>query len=96
MNDMAMLMGAALGGVVLGALFFGGLWWTVRRSLAARAPALWLLASLLLRMAGALAGIYMIGAGDWRRLLVCLLGFVGARLLALRLCRAPVEAPDAA
>jgi len=37
-------------GLVLGAIFFGGLWWTVRRGLGAAQPALWFFGGLLLRM----------------------------------------------
>ncbi|HAT29532.1 MAG TPA: ATP synthase subunit I [Janthinobacterium sp.] len=87
---------AGLAGAALGALFFGGLWWTVRRGLASSQPALWLFGSLLLRMGATLAGFYAVGGGDWRRLLACLLGFVAARLLALRLGAPQREAVHAA
>lgn len=72
------LAGAA--GVLLGAFFFGGLWWTVPRIVASRQPALWLFGSLLLRTGVALAGFYFVSDGHWQRLLLCLLGFVTARL----------------
>lgn len=68
-------------GALLGAFFFGGLWWTVRKSLASPRPALWILGSLLLRMGITLAGFYWVGGGHWERLLLCLLGFLAARLL---------------
>ncbi len=54
---------AALAGVVLGAMFFGGLWWTVRHALHARHPALWFVGSALLRMGLALGGFYWVGVG---------------------------------
>ena len=79
---------ALLGGVLLGAMFFGGLWWTVRKGVSAKQPALLFLGSLLLRTGVALAGFYFIGRGHWERLLVCLLGFVMARLFATRFTRA--------
>jgi len=72
---------ALVTGVSLGALFFGGLWWTVRKGLVSPRPALWLSASLLLRMSIALAGFYFVGYGHWQRLVACLLGFVVARLV---------------
>ena len=50
---LALSMGA---GLVLGAIFFGGLWWTVIRGLSSRQPALWFLGSLLLRMSITLIG----------------------------------------
>ena len=44
--------------------------------------------SLLLRTSMALAGFYCIARGHWERLLVCLLGFVMARLIVTWLTRA--------
>ncbi len=70
---------AALAGSALGAIFFGGLWWTVRQSRASARPALWFLASLLLRMGITLPGFFIVASGRWERLLACLAGFVVAR-----------------
>lgn len=78
---------AWVAGGVLGAVFFGGLWWTVRRGVASPQPALWFLGSLLLRMSLALAGFYWVGRGHGGRLMGCLLGFVMARLVVLWLTR---------
>ena len=85
----AALVLAALAGAALGALFFGGLWWTARRGAAAPRPALWFLGSLLLRMGIALSGFYAVAAGHWERMLACLLGFVVARLVVTWLTRPP-------
>lgn len=74
-------------GLLLGAIFFGGLYWTVRKGISSKQPALWFFASLLLRMSIALAGFYFIGRGHWERLIVCLLGFVLARLVVTWLTR---------
>ena len=74
-------------GVWLGAIFFGGLWWTIRKSVSSKHPALWFFCSLLLRMSITLAGFYFIARGHWERLLLCLLGFVIARLLVMWLTR---------
>jgi F1F0 ATPase subunit 2 len=82
-----LLAGAA--GLGLGALFFGGLWWTVRRGLRTNQPALWFLLSLLLRLVVLLAGVYVVGQGHWQRLLACLLGIVTARLILYGLTRQP-------
>ncbi|MDI1250341.1 MAG: ATP synthase subunit I [Lacunisphaera sp.] len=81
------LAGAA--GMVLGMIFFGGLWWTVRRALVSRRPARWFLGSLLLRMGLAVAGFYFVGGGQWQRLLPCLLGFIVARFVVVRLTSKP-------
>jgi F1F0 ATPase subunit 2 len=76
-----------LAGVLFGALFFGTLWWTVRKGLTSKIPVLWFFGSTLLRMSFALAGFYFVARGDWRKLLVCLLGFVIARIVVPRLTR---------
>jgi F1F0 ATPase subunit 2 len=79
---------ALVGGVLLGAIFFGGLWWTVRKGVLSKQPALLFVGSLMLRTSIALAGFFLIGRGHWERLLASLLGFVIARLLVARLTRA--------
>ena len=77
----------------LGAMVFGGLWWTVRKGLSSKHPALWFFCSLLLRMSIVLAGFYFVGLGHWQRLLVCLLGFVLARFFVQCLTGPPVGQP---
>lgn len=76
-----------LAGVVLGAVFFGGLWWTVRHGISAKQPALWFFVSLLLRTSIVLLGFYFVLGDDWQRLLAGLLGFVIARRMVMRLTR---------
>ena len=88
MNETVTLVLALVTGVLLGAIFFGGLWWTVRKGVSSKQPALLFLGSLLLRTSIALAGFYFIARGHWERLLVCLLGFVMARLIVTWLTRA--------
>ncbi len=75
------LMLSCLAGGGLGAIFFGGLWWTIRKGVASQRPALWFFGSLLLRMSIALLGFYFVSGGQWARMLACLLGFVIARLV---------------
>jgi F1F0 ATPase subunit 2 len=86
-NDGLSLVLALVTGALLGAIFFGGLWWTVRKGFSSEQPALWFFGSLLLRTGITLAGFYFIARGHWERLLVCLLGFVLARLVVTRLTR---------
>jgi len=85
MNDAAILLLAAGVGVLLGAVFFGGLWWTVQKGLSSKRPALWFVGSLVLRTGISLAGFYLVSGGQWDRLLACLLGFVVARFIVTRL-----------
>jgi F1F0 ATPase subunit 2 len=84
MSELSAALPALAAGVALGAFYFGGLWWTVVRGVAARQPALWFFASLLLRIAVAMLGFYLVAHGSWERLLVCLIGFVIARLIVTR------------
>lgn len=72
-------------------MFFGGLWWTVRKGLSSQQPARWFFGSLLLRTILALAGFYVIANGHWQRLLLCLLGFAMARQIVTRLFGPPAE-----
>ena len=87
MNEVLLLALASSAGVLLGAMFFGGLWWTVRKGVSSEQPAVWFFGSLLLRMSIALGGFYFVSGGHWERLLLCLVGFVFARLVVTRLIR---------
>lgn len=80
---------AAVAGAALGLVFYGGLWWTVRRAATFRRPGLSVLTSLLLRMSATLGGFYLVADREWARLLVCLLGFVLARAAVTWLTRLP-------
>jgi F1F0 ATPase subunit 2 len=91
MNDVLSLAIAWAAGGILGAIFFGGLWWTVRRGVSSNRPALWFIVSLLLRSSIVLTGFYLVSNGDWRRLPACLVGFVMAQLLVTRLTRSTAD-----
>ena len=79
MVELWFLAPAFVAGLVLGAIFFGGLWWTVRGGLTTAQPALWFLGSLLLRTCIALGGFFLVAGTAWERWLMCLLGFIVAR-----------------
>ena len=85
MNETFRLMVALVTGLLLGAMFFSGLWWTVQKGVSSKRPALWFVGSLLVRTSIAVAGFYFIARGHWQRLIVCLIGFVVARLIVTRL-----------
>ena len=87
MNEAVTIWLAGVAGGMLGTLFFGGLWWTVRKGISAKQPALWFLGSLFVRMSVTVAGFYFVSAGNWKRLLSCLLGFVLACVAVTRLTR---------
>lgn len=87
MNDSLSLAPSLAAGLLLGAFFFGGLWWTVRKGVSSTRPAYWVFGSLLLRTGITLAGFYWVSDGHWKRLLGCLVGFILARLVITRLTR---------
>jgi F1F0 ATPase subunit 2 len=83
MSETLTLSAALLAGILLGSVFYGGLWWTVRRVVSKTSSA-WLIGSFALRAAIALSGFYGVSQGDWRSLLACLSGFLIARVGATR------------
>lgn len=90
-NEIVILILALLAGAGLGAVFFGGLWWTIQKGLSSKRPALLFLGSMLLRSSIAVAGFYFVaGGGQLGRILACLLGFVLMKVLIARLAR-PAE-----
>ena len=93
MNDILDLIPSLVTGMLLGVIFFGGLWWTVRKGLSSIHPAPWFVGSLLLRTGMTLAGFYVVSNGQWKRLLACLLGFTILRPIVTRLTRLPEKPP---
>lgn len=83
MNETLSLALSLMAGILFGAIFFGGLWWTVRKVVSSKRSALWVFCSLLLRMSIVLAGFYFVAQGHWERLLMCFLGFVLARPIVM-------------
>jgi F1F0 ATPase subunit 2 len=86
----------AVVGALLGMLFFGGLYVTVRRGLSSRVPALYFPASQFLRTASVLTGFWFVSAGSWKRLTACLVGFALVRVVAMRFVRQKDGMPLAA
>ena len=87
MSDTTGILSAVLAGMLLGMLFFGGLWWTVRKTLSSAWAALWFSGSFLARTAVTLIGFYFAAQSDWRRMAGCVAGFLGARLGVVRATR---------
>lgn len=69
-------------GMILGAIFFGGLWMTVRQMTTSKRPGLLFLSSVVVRTLIVLGGIWYFAAGDAASICACLLGFVALRLVA--------------
>ena len=91
MNDMLTLVLSIIAGGGLGAIFFGGLWWTIGKGLASERPAFWFISSMLLRTGIALTGFYFVSGGQWQRLMLCLAGFLVARPVVTWLTRPAKE-----
>lgn len=90
-SELPSIVAAVCAGLLLGGLYFGGLWWTVRRMPLARHPLNLYFGSLIARLAILLAAFYgVLTYAGWPQLLASLLGFVAARLPLVRLMgRAP-------
>jgi F1F0 ATPase subunit 2 len=93
MNEWVTLALALMAGLLLGAIFFGGLWCTVRKGVTSKRTTLWFLGSVLLRTSVVLLGFYFVLGDHWQRLVAGLLGFVIARLIATWLTRPSGEHP---
>ena len=87
MREHLPLVGALACGLLLGGVFFGVLWLTVRFAIASSRIALWFLASFVARTSVALGGFYLVARDGWAALLSCLVGFIAARLLVTWLTR---------
>lgn len=99
-RDALTLSISAVGGILLGAFYFCGLWWTIRRISSAGRPLSWYFGSLLIRMAVVVAVFFAVLVNyDWPPLVACLAGFVAVRMVLVRrigdvACDAfPVERP---
>ena len=77
------LASCAVGGALLGTLYFGSLWWTVRRGLESTHSAWWFFGSLLGRLSVAMAGFYLASRYGVGALLACLMGFVAGRMAVI-------------
>jgi F1F0 ATPase subunit 2 len=93
MSNAPYLLLALFAGIVLGAIFFGGLWWTIRKGVASKQPALWFAASLILRTAITLTGFYYVTRSGWPNLLACLVGFALARIAVTRFANRTTPLP---
>ncbi|MCA9017762.1 MAG: ATP synthase subunit I [Planctomycetaceae bacterium] len=86
------LVVSVIAGAILGVIFFGGLWLTIRQLPKSRHPWLLFLLSALSRTVIALAGFWCVGiwlseAERWQRMVACLLGFMIARYACTRQLR---------
>ena len=84
MNETLSLLAAMVAGTLLGVFFFAGLWWSLVKGLKASNPGLWFLGSYGSRLTLVVLGFCWISQQDWRRWVMCLLGFQLARVGVMR------------
>lgn len=74
-------------GLIIGAAYFAGLWFTVRRLTDTGLAPLWLFLSAIIRLALLVGALFWIMDGRWERLLAALAGILVARLAATWIAR---------
>ena len=87
MNEALYMVLAFAGGLVLGTLFFGGLWLTMKKIITSKMSGLLFSGSFLIRAGITMIGFYYISMGHWQRLLICVFGYVVARFLVMRITK---------
>ncbi|MFH5836452.1 ATP synthase subunit I [Proteiniclasticum sp. C24MP] len=71
-------------GALLGAVFFGGLYLTVRKLNSIKHPALFMMLSLILRLVILAGGIYLIMDGEIKNLLSAMAGILIVRFVMIQ------------
>ncbi|MEN1760867.1 ATP synthase subunit I [Anoxynatronum sibiricum] len=82
-----------LGGMGLGLVFFGGLYWSVNQLPTAKHPGFLMVASMLVRMAILLTGLYFLMAGDIKNLLAAVAGVMLVKFMMIAKVRQNSPAP---
>jgi F1F0 ATPase subunit 2 len=93
MIDLFLIIAMVSAGVFMGAFFFVGLMWTIQTGFGMRHPGVWFLGSLVLRCSLTLLALYLISDGKWERVLLCLAGFIIARIILSRFYQIPHPPP---
>ena len=92
MNEIVYIIWTLLTGGLMGTLLFSGLWLTEKENAGTKPPAFRHIGSFLLQAAVVTGGFCAVSWGSWPKFLLCLLGFIIARLLISRYLRnAPEE-----
>jgi F1F0 ATPase subunit 2 len=93
MNEIIYMVFVFTAGLVLGILFFGGLWLTVKKAVFSQRPALWFISSFLIRVSITLVGFYYLSQGSWKNLLISVSGFIIARSIIIYKTKSIEEKP---
>lgn len=81
MNNIVQIVVVFLAGIAIGIFFFGGLWFTIKKAMPSKIPALWFSGSFILRISVTLLGFYFVAAGNVQSLLSCTFGFIISRFI---------------
>jgi F1F0 ATPase subunit 2 len=83
MNDIIYMTLVFIAGFGLGTFFFGVLWFTVKKAVTAKVPAIWFFGSFILRVSIVMLGFYGISPGGWQPLSISVVGFIVARFVVV-------------
>ncbi len=92
MTEWLELLGVFVAGILSGVLFFGGLWYTVRKGVRLKNPFFLFAGSFIVRTAVTMAIFYYVSGGSWQRVLICTAGFMAARFAVMTVTRKPGSA----
>lgn len=92
MNEIIYMLMVFAAGFLLGILFFGGLWLTVKKAVISKRPALWFIGSFFIRVSITLVGFYYLSQGSWKNLLISVSGFIIARTFIIYVTKS-IEEP---
>jgi F1F0 ATPase subunit 2 len=90
-QNISMLFLAAVVGTALSVFYFGGLWLTLQKINQAKAPALLLAGSFLVRTTVLLMGFYLVFGSGLDKLIVCFICFLATRHFILTWAQMPVR-----
>ncbi len=78
-------------GILMGIIFFGGLYLTVQKLNEVRHPGLLMIISFILRMATILAGFFYVSKDGYKHILYALLGAISVRFIMIFVVNKPKE-----
>lgn len=70
-------------GVILGIIFFGGLYWTIQKLTEVRQPGFLMIVSLIFRMAVLVSVLYYVSRSGYKGILYALLGMLFVRIVMI-------------
>ena len=72
-----------IGGILLGIIFFGGLYWSIKQLSKAKYPAILMSISALVRMGVLIVGIYLLSDNNIKNILSILLGVILVKIVMI-------------